>query len=163
MKSARNSEIWFWKFFFEHTFQIWVFSLFVVYMREIRGSIAPIDWYTFSRTTSYFLRKCQKKPFSSNLSYLAQKRSTQCFKKEIKTIKTELNYYFLNLKILILPKVTRVWSWMSKRHKNAQIAEIGSTDLFFMSFRRSTSNASNFWRIQPYLIFKKRTWSFLLS
>ena len=35
------------------------------------------EWYTFSRTTSYFLRKWHKKPFSSNLSHLAQKRSNQ--------------------------------------------------------------------------------------
>ena len=86
-KETRNMVL---KIFFEHTYQIWVFSLFVVYMREIRGCIAPIDWYTFSRTTSYFLKKCQKKPFSSNLSHLAQKRFPQCFKKKIKTIKTEL-------------------------------------------------------------------------
>ena len=45
---------------------------------------------TFSRTTSYFLRKWQKKPFSSNLNYYAQKRSTQSFKKEIKPRKKEL-------------------------------------------------------------------------
>ena len=31
------------------------------------------EWYTFFRTTSYILRKWQKKPFSSNLSHLAQK------------------------------------------------------------------------------------------
>ena len=45
------------------------FSLFVVYIREIRSWTVSIEWYTFSRTTSYFLRKCQKKPFSSNFSH----------------------------------------------------------------------------------------------
>ena len=38
----------------------------------------------------YFLEKWQKKPFSSNLSHLAQKWSNQSFKKEIKTRQKEL-------------------------------------------------------------------------
>ena len=46
--------------------------------------------YTLSRTTSYFLRKWQKKPFSLNLTHLAQKYSNQSFKTEIKTIEKEL-------------------------------------------------------------------------
>ena len=57
------------KIFFEHTFGARFFSLFVVYIREIRGWTGSIEWYTFSRTTSYFLRKWQKKPFSLNLSH----------------------------------------------------------------------------------------------
>ena len=74
------------------------FSLFVVYIREIRGWTGYIQWYTFSRTTSYFLRKWQKKPFSSNLGHLAQKWSTQSFKKEIKTRKKSFNSFFFKLK-----------------------------------------------------------------
>ena len=68
-KSATKPQKWFWKFFFEHTFGVRFFSLFVVYIREIRSWTGSIEWYTFSRTTSYFLRKWQKKPFSSNLSH----------------------------------------------------------------------------------------------
>ena len=89
-KSVTKPQMCFWKFVFEHTFGARFFSLFVVYIREIHGCTASIEWYTFSRTTSYFLRKCQKKLFSSNLSHVAQKRSTQSFKKEIKTRKKEL-------------------------------------------------------------------------
>ena len=44
-------------FFRARTYQTWFFSLIVVYIREIRGYIASIEWYTFSRTTSYFLKK----------------------------------------------------------------------------------------------------------
>ena len=61
------------KIFFDHTFGAKFFSLFVVYIREICCCTTFIEWYTFSRTTSYFSRKWQKKPFSSNLSHLAQK------------------------------------------------------------------------------------------
>ena len=57
-----------------------VFSLFVVYIREIRGWTASIEWYTFSRT-SYSLEKWQKKQFSSNLSHLSKRWSTQNFQK----------------------------------------------------------------------------------
>ena len=53
------------KIFFEHTFGARFFSLFVVYIREIHGCKASIEWYTFSRTTSYFLRKWQKKLLNS--------------------------------------------------------------------------------------------------
>ena len=107
-------------FFFEHTYQIWVFSLFVVYMREICGCIVPIVWYTFSRILFTKMSKkallFKPQPFSSETIYSM----------------FSFNYYFLILKILILPKVTRVCSWTSKRHKNAQIAEIGSADLFYV-------------------------------
>ena len=78
------------KIFFQAHLRASFFSLFVVYIREICCCTTLIEWYTFSRTNSYFLRKWQKKPFSSNLSYLAQKQFTQSFKKEIKTIKREL-------------------------------------------------------------------------
>ena len=37
--------------------------------------------------------------------------------------------------MLIPSKVTRVWSWTSKRHKNAQIAGICSADLFYSRLR----------------------------
>ena len=75
------------KIFFRAQLRARFFSLFDI--REIRGWTRSIEWYTISRTTSYFLRKWQKKPFSLNLSHLAQKQSTQSFKKEIKTIKKE--------------------------------------------------------------------------
>ena len=84
------------KNFFVYTYQTWFFSLFVVfvvYIREICCCTMLIEWYTFSRTTSYFLRKWQKKPFSFNLSHLAQKRSTQSFKKEIKTRKKSFHFF----------------------------------------------------------------------
>ena len=35
--------------------------------------------------------------------------------------------------MLIPSKVTRIWSWTSKRQKNAQIAGIGSAALFYVS------------------------------
>ena len=47
---------------------------------------------------NFLLQKLQKKPFSSNLSHLAQNRSTQSFKKEIKTRKKGINSFFLKLK-----------------------------------------------------------------
>ena len=34
-------------FFFENTYQTWFFSIFVVLIREIRGSTASIEWYIF--------------------------------------------------------------------------------------------------------------------
>ena len=87
------------KIFFEHTFGARFFLLFVVYIREIRCCTTLIEGYTFSRTTSYFLRKWQKKSsLNSNLSHLAQKRYTQSFKNEIKTIKNELQFLFLKIK-----------------------------------------------------------------
>ena len=55
-----KSEMWLWIIFFELTYQTWFFSLFVVYIREIRAWTGSIEWYTFSRTTSYFLEKLQK-------------------------------------------------------------------------------------------------------
>ena len=51
--------------------------------------------YFFQKTFLLF-KKMAKKPFSSNLSHLAQKWSTQSFKKEIKTIKTSFISFFLN-------------------------------------------------------------------
>ena len=42
--------------------------------------------YTFSRITSYYLRKWQKNS-SSNVSHIAQKRPTRSFKNEIKNRK----------------------------------------------------------------------------
>ena len=60
------------------TYQTWFFSLFVVYIREINGCTAFIEWYTFS-TTSYFLEKCNK------------------FRKAIKTRKKSFNSFFQKL------------------------------------------------------------------
>ena len=70
-KSATKPESGSRNFFFEHTYNSWFFLLSVVYTRGIRGWTGSIEWFTLSRTTSYFLRKCQKKPFSSNLSHLS--------------------------------------------------------------------------------------------
>ena len=52
--------------------------------------------FTFWRLK--FLKKIANKPFSSNLSNIAQKRSTQSFKKEIETRKKGLSFYFLKIK-----------------------------------------------------------------
>ena len=46
-----------------------------------------------------------KKPFSLNLSHLAQKQSTQSFKIEIKTIKKSFNSFFLIKKCWFLQKL----------------------------------------------------------
>ena len=51
MKSAKKPEIWFWKFFFEHTYQTWFFSLFIVYVREIRRCTASIEFFLYKNIT----------------------------------------------------------------------------------------------------------------
>ena len=85
---------------------------------KVRSCTAFIKWATFSRTTSYFLRKLHKKPFFSNLSHLAQTQSTQSFKNEIKTRKKrglipflikkkELKLFFFQVLISFLETFSR--------------------------------------------------------
>ena len=72
------------KIFLEHTFGARFFSLLVVYIREIHGCTASIEWYTFSRTTSYFLRKWQKSPSLQTSAIMSRNDLLKDSKKKLK-------------------------------------------------------------------------------
>ena len=63
-KSATKLKIWFWKFFFEHSYQIWFFSVFVAYVREIRAWRGFIECYNLSGATFSFF------PYRRKLDWL---------------------------------------------------------------------------------------------
>ena len=126
-------------------------------IREIRGWTGSIKWTTFSRVTSYFLRKCQKKLFSSNLSHLAQDWSTQSFKKEIRTIKKSINIFFFFCLIEKSWFLQKLQGFQIKRQKGIKIFSKSQRCWFlrfvhFYAFRGLTSNPCNFWRNQDFLI-----------
>ena len=104
----------------------------------------------FFQNNLYFLRKQQKKSSSPNLSHLAQKRSTQSFKKKkkIETRKKELSFPFL--------KIRKCRFLQRLNVEKAQIAGIGSPDYmraFLCLF--NVQILITFEGIDIFLIFKK--------
>ena len=76
--------------------QAWFFSTFLMYRREIRGCTASIEWYSFSRTTSYFLRKCQKSP-SLQISVIKPRNDLlKVSEEKLKLLKKSYSSFFLN-------------------------------------------------------------------
>ena len=103
------------------------------------------SWLSTVHRMVYFLlfKKMAKKSFSSNLSHLAQKQSTQSFKKEIKTRKKEL-YFFENYKKCRF--LQKLYKGLKLNVENAKMSGIGSPDFksIFMPFRPLTPNPCNF-------------------